>query len=204
MIYGITGKKFAGKDTLANALKKADPKFTILHFADQLKYLCTQIFPVTAVQLTDPLEKEKPFDMPINMDLYTIDMGDFTGLKIQGAAHLAYNPRELMQYFGAEYVREADPNYWVDHTMALARRLIHKGKKIIITDTRFPNEFEAIRKEGGKIIKIIRNNPPKSSIGTLHRSETEMDKIRPDYAFSLDSFDLMGFNRVAGEILNGR
>src|ERR1700676_2560672 len=74
MIYGITGKKQAGKDTLAKALKLENPKFVVLHFADHLKALCADIFGLGDYQLNDSIGKEEDLPQGVEMDQWLYDM----------------------------------------------------------------------------------------------------------------------------------
>ena len=64
-------------------------------------------------------------------------------------------PREILQKVGV-YHREINPNVWVD---SVFNRIVSlENKLIIITDCRFPNEAERIKKEGGILIRIDRIN----------------------------------------------
>lgn len=64
--------------------------------------------------------------------------------------------RPLMTAYG-DVMRAFDPNIWVDKAL--------KGKELtheltIITDVRFPNEVQAIKKLGGYYIDITTDTPP--------------------------------------------
>lgn len=88
---------------------------------------------------------------------------------------------EIQQRFATAGVREAvHPNAWV---IALFSDLKPRHD-YIVTDTRFPNEADAIREAGGVMIRINGNPAGLQGDGTRddnHISETALD----DYEFDL-------------------
>lgn len=89
--------------------------------------------------------------------------------------------RTLLQWWGTEYRRSVDPDYWVKR---LAARLeADKPEIALLTDMRFPNEMSFVQ-EYGDAIKVERRNPD----GTLyaapglvpHPSEEALAHV-PDY-----------------------
>lgn len=99
-------------------------------------------------------------------------------------------PRFLLQKFGTDigrdYVSKIMPshvgkNLWI---MNLEKKYLqlkknNKDIKIVISDIRYQNEIDFIRKHGGIIIKILRPNfTDNGDISyKLHKSETTIDKI---------------------------
>ena len=67
-------------------------------------------------------------------------------------------PRWVLQVVGTECFRDTiHPDIWIS---ALKRDMLsHKGD-IVITDVRFPNEMQAIRDLGGKIVVVERGGVP--------------------------------------------
>jgi len=58
--------------------------------------------------------------------------------------------RKLLQDIGFK-MREIRPSVWIDFLINQIR-----GKdKIVVDDIRYPNEYEALKKEGFKIIKVV-------------------------------------------------
>lgn len=51
----------------------------------------------------------------------------------------------------------------------------------IITDMRFPNEFDAVKKRGGITIRVTRHNHPNDLQPSTHPSETALDTHTFDY-----------------------
>jgi hypothetical protein len=83
--------------------------------------------------------------------------------------------RDFLQYFGTTIVRKIYNNAWVDST--LQRILIEQPQLAIIPDIRFPNEVEAIKKNGGIVIRLTRN-----IANSQHESEMALDKDRYDWS----------------------
>jgi hypothetical protein len=170
-VYGIMGAKFSGKDTFARMV--GNP-YRIEHGATKLKNICSYVFNLSFSQFHDPDLKELLFDKPIHIDSYLASLQEATGLVLSTKNLSANSPRELLQYVGTDYVRSAKDSYWVDNLLMG----VTEASDVLIPDTRFINEVEAIRSLGGKIIQIIRVDslPSKDS----HRSETESLTIKPD------------------------
>lgn len=78
--------------------------------------------------------------------------------------------RSLLQFWGGEYRRGADPLYWVKK---LAARLEDEKPEIaLISDVRYFNEFSWVQ-EHGDCVKVVRPGLPKGT----HPSETELDML---------------------------
>tara|TARA_Y100000385_G_scaffold291743_1_gene371917 strand:- start:30832 stop:31563 length:732 start_codon:yes stop_codon:yes gene_type:complete len=84
--------------------------------------------------------------------------------------------REVMQYVGTDIFRKMQNNVWADSALLK----IKKNKTCnlaIITDCRFPNEVEAVKKSGGQIVRLCRNQH-----GSVHSSESALDKDNYDWS----------------------
>lgn len=173
VVYGITGKKEHGKDSFAALVKAYNKDFQILRFADDLKLMASEIFDIPLELMHSTAGKTHIFPEPIFMDNYLTKMQDVTGLAIQGKVITAKSLRELLQFFGTEYVRSVEDLYWINRVTSKIQ-----GRPTLITDTRFLNEEASIRNIGGKIIRINRIDAPETE--DSHKSETEMDKIVAD------------------------
>lgn len=110
--------------------------------------------------------------------------------------------REFLQLLGTECIRNnLHNNMWVAATFAdykpvqsksdeemfeesliLDSTSVHVGyPNWIITDTRFPNEAEAIKERGGIVIRVNRKSDRDNSDINRHPSETGLDNWNFDY-----------------------
>lgn len=62
--------------------------------------------------------------------------------------------RDVMQYIGTDVFRKIKPSIWVDATLNKIRK--DNPKMAVITDCRFPDEVEAIKKNGGVVVRLTR------------------------------------------------
>lgn len=175
-IFGIKGEKGAGKDTFAGMVLEKNPRFKVFRFADDLKEMCAEIFGFPLEHSHDPVLKEMELPNPVQMDQLIDEMSIVTGLEIKPQGKVAYKLRDILQYFGTEYVRSVQDDYWIQRVVEKV-----KGQRshVLITDCRFPNEAEALRLLGAEIIEIVRLDS-KTAGKDKHASEQEMSKIKPD------------------------
>lgn len=155
-IVGITGKKRHGKDSLATFF--IGKGFERLSFADPIKLACKEIFNFTDQQLFgDEKESVDPF-------------WDTT-------------PRKIFQYVGTDLFRnqigkimpEIGEKIWIK---VMENRINScNSKNIVISDVRFPDEVEMIKKMGGIILKVTR--PSLEDEKDTHISE-DIDRLKAD------------------------
>lgn len=162
-IIGICGKKFHGKDTVANYLVK-NYGFTKISLGDPLKNAMKNIFCFDDEQLWGNSKEV--------VDKYW-----------------SVTPREMMQFIGTDLLRnEMQKKYpqigdklWIMSIERYIDGMISKNiTKIIIPDLRFPNEEVLIRKYNGKIIRVIRDELI-DVIKDAHISENSSFDIKDDY-----------------------
>ena len=172
-IIGITGKKFSGKDTIANFIKdyfnEINEKYVILHFADFLKECASNVFNINIDTFNDPTLKELNFSNPIYIDDKIEQLNVFLNLKLNEHQLSATNPRQLLQFIGTEYVKEIQPNYWLDVVFKKINSLTDI-QGVIIPDVRFIEESKAIIDNKGTVIKVKRSSNVQNDI---HTSETQ-------------------------------
>jgi uncharacterized HAD superfamily protein len=76
-------------------------------------------------------------------------------------------PRKVLQWIGTDVMRKSfHDDIWIKSLKKKITILLAQGISVIVTDCRFPNEAEAIRRLGGKVILVSR----KSSIPAFKRS----------------------------------
>ena len=91
--------------------------------------------------------------------------------------------REFMQYLGTDVFRAIKPDVWSEKCIS---QILDEGSDFaIISDCRFPDEVEAIKQAGGKIIKLTRTASGKDK----HSSETALKDFK-DYDAVIDNQNL--------------
>lgn len=156
----------AGKDTFFKHLAATGAPVANIKFAAKLEQeVYAQFRGVNEKDLMwirqDPTAKDQPFHM---LSVSSIDAGfENRGYKAWLRMELGYkglgDPRSmrwhLIQY-GTNYVRKylGKDSYWLDAGMKAARLAHTYRQTAVITDVRFPNEAEAIRKAGGILVFI--------------------------------------------------
>ncbi len=164
-VFGILGEKGHGKDTfaklvLADAAKRPRSfaeaigfrnndrrAFRVTHFAEALKRMAGEVWGLTEEQMHDPAMKESLLPAPIEMDVQLDAARRVTGLEaMKPAGMVAKTPREVLQFFGTEYVRATQDNYWVEQVRL---NILNGREDVLIPDTRFKNEADAVRSSCG-------------------------------------------------------
>lgn len=199
-IYGITGLKGHGKDTLALAIcgHKTGSNFKITHFADALKGISREVFGLTSYDVESQEGKESFFEVPITIDNFLESLERVTGLAVLPKGLIAKTPRELLQYVGSEYIRSCDKNYWIRQVEDLTKT----HSRLLIGDTRFKNEMEMVRNIGGKVIRVIRIDAPGNK--DLHQSELDGLEVVADLTLGVRTGDLGVIQRVSSLLAQGK
>lgn len=151
MIIAMSGYARSGKDTAANIIVENYPNFKIKKFSGKLKEIASILTGIPARMFEEQRFKEQQ-----------LNGWDMTG-------------RELLQKLGTDAIRDGlHRDAWV---MALFSEY-HAGENWIITDCRFPNEYEYVKMFGGKVVRIIRSG---IEAVNAHPSETALDDYSFDY-----------------------
>jgi len=176
MIIGISGKAGSGKDTISDYIVK-NHNFIKIAFADSIKRILMEVYGFTYTQLWGPSEERGKIDPRYGKAV-----------------------REFIQGFG-DKGRELCLSTWINKTVNIIEKvhnttgwtyIDHLGlqenydydfdsKSIIISDGRYLNELEALKKINAKLIRIIR--PENNLLGKLggHSSETDQNEIPNSY-----------------------
>lgn len=171
MLIGFIGKKGSGKSTAADYIKD-NMNYVEKSFAECLKKACQNIFMLS--------------DQQINGDLKEVPDPRWNGC----------TPRKMFQFIGTDLFRNQLNNIipgiqkdvFVRHFELWYLNVVKKNEnaKIVVTDIRFQNEADLIKKYDGTIIKIMKRDLELD----LHKSETEMDAIK-DYDYVIDNDGLL-------------
>lgn len=114
------------------------------------------------------------------------DIQDAFGMELEALWEKPYSDeiRRLLQWWGTDFRRAQEENYWVKRAERIAYAASKQGFTPVFTDVRFPNEAKMIRSHGGIIVRV---EAPQSTrerrLGTLppeHESEVAIDGIEVD------------------------
>lgn len=134
LLIGLTGRARSGKSTAAEHLVGT---YLLEHYA-----------------FADPLRDGL-------MAIFNLDPSDFEGdRKEQPLAWLDRSPRQLMQSMGTEWARNTvHPDVWVklaEQNLDYMTKALGAVLGFVVSDVRFENEAELIRRRGGTIVHISR------------------------------------------------
>ena len=176
MIISICGFAGAGKDTLAQILiDKYD--FVKLSFAGIIKDIASIIFSWDRNMLEGCTVESRQWREQV--DPYwskRLNMPQLT-------------PRYILQYFGTDLFRN---HFHSEIWIACIERKLQIYKNVVITDCRFENEINSIKKHGGKLIHVSRGILPdffhtKIIPSNIHASETSWINADIDYTIENNS-----------------
>lgn len=177
-------------------------------FADKLKDIICLLINCTREQLENESFKSKELGeewwywymeleggySPIILDYLTTtkeQLKNYEGLEL-----IKPTPRFLLQFIGTNLLRnQLHTEIWVNALMS-EYKLYKETKPFVnltlkdeeypnwlITDMRFPNEMDAVKKRGGITIRVNRNLEESKD---QHESETELDNAEFDYVINND------------------
>lgn len=187
---GFNFDKFIGNESAYHL--ESNSGFEIKKFANKLKLLVSML---TGIPIAD-LEKAEVKNSKLGeewaylfwfngKDMFRVNpnrYNDFTGFSPDRIKN--YTVRQFLQYIGTDLLRnQLHEDVHINALFAEYKNndSFEPNSKWIITDVRFPNEAEAIKKRGGFLIRV--NNPEYKPYENEHYSETALD----DY----DGFDVI-------------
>jgi len=160
MIIGLSGKIGSGKSTVSNVFQQNG--FILDSFAKSVKDVSHIVF---------GFDRDK-------LDGITQDDRNWRETPDQKYSDLLgknFSPRDSLILIGTSFGRDILNNdIWI-HTL-FNRYEKYADRNILITDVRFPNEYKEIKKRGGIVIRINRDN---NTYFSTHESECSLD----DYSF---------------------
>jgi len=145
MIIGVCGLIGAGKDTIADYLVNIH-HFRRESFANSLKDAVSAVFGWDRDMLEGRTRSSREWREQV--DPWWAERLDMPNL----------TPRWVLQYWGTEVCRKGfSDNIWV---ASLESRLRKTTDDIVISDCRFPNEIDAIKRAGGIVVRVQRGPDP--------------------------------------------
>lgn len=152
MIVAIVGSRGVGKDTVGKILVEKHG-FTRIAFADKVKEIAMDLYGLALAQVHGTIEQKETVD-----------------------PRWGLTPRFILQRLGTDVARNVHPETWIRYVMRqIASRPDHN---YVITDCRFPNEADAVRKVGGVVWRVRRSSAPRDD---GHASEVDQAAIVPDW-----------------------
>lgn len=168
--YGILDITRKDSTFVEYAEKELWPYIKTYHFADYLKELAINLFGLDPKGVYGS-DKQKNMKTHLRWELMPENTNNKEGRMTN---------REFLEHFGTSIVRKIKPNAWVDATI---NKIVQEDSKLaIIPDVRFPNEVEAIKDNGGIVIRLERN--------------VFNDAILCESALDRDNFDWSSFDAV--------
>lgn len=145
MIVGITGRIGSGKDTIAEYLI-ANYGYQRMSYASTLKDAVASIFHWDREMLEGSTKESREQREKV----------DEWWAKRLDIPHLT--PRWVLQYFGTDVCRKAfHDDIWI---ASLENKLAKMGDNVVISDCRFPNELNSLKRLGATTIRVERGEKP--------------------------------------------
>ncbi|MBN1957375.1 MAG: hypothetical protein JXQ81_05210 [Desulfuromonadales bacterium] len=186
MIIGFAGKAASGKTTAARYLVQLQQEnIVILPMAlvlrEEVENFICQVGAEDKVPLIygDQDDKVRVFYVDTEQALSLCP--EWSGFVAMNAdiqdreAQTAVTVRRILQWWGTEYRRAQDPDYWTTAWEQKLREFDLSSTHILVDDVRFVNELNVIKDNGGYFIRIVR---PGFDGANNHSSENSLD----DYA----------------------
>jgi hypothetical protein len=160
-IVGLSGFARAGKDETAKVLVERYG-FKQVAFADKLREMIYNINPIVNVDVYNGNRTE-----------YLQEVIDRVGWDHYKETQYGDEIRRLLQRLGTEGGRQTLwDTIWIDAAFAG----LPEDSKIVVSDARFFNEFDAIRARGGEVWRIER-----PGVGPANDHASEMEAIKYEF-----------------------
>jgi hypothetical protein len=165
-IIAISGRKQSGKSSTGDYLKSLNKNIKLYSFADRLKTdICINILGLKEEQCHGTDEQKN-----------TITDIQWGGKFLTG--------REVMEIVGTDIFRNLKVDVWTTSTLNLIKK--ESPEVAIITDCRFPDEVEAVKKQGGIVVRLMRN---------LFKSDNLIENALDPCNYNWSNFDYIIDNR---------
>lgn len=152
-IIGVVGFLGSGKNTVGNFLID-QLGYNRDSFAGPLKDAVSVVFGWPRDLLEGETKESREWrDRP---DEWWEQRLDWTNHKLN-YMHRRFTPRLALQLWGTDVLRT---NFFDALWIASLEYRLKDNDRVVVTDCRFPNEIETIRKMGGKVIRVKRGPEP--------------------------------------------
>ncbi len=145
MIIGVCGFIGSGKDTIADYLVNFH-EFRRESFATTSKDAVASVFGWDRTMLEGRTKEAREWREQV--DPWWAERLSMPTL----------TPRWVLQYWGTEVCRKSfHDDIWI---ASLENKLRNSKDNVVISDCRFPNEIQSIRKAGGIVVRVVRGPEP--------------------------------------------
>jgi hypothetical protein len=145
MIIGVCGFIGSGKDTIADYLVNFH-EFRRESFATTLKDAVSAVFGWDRTMLEGRTKEAREWREQVDP------------WWAERLAMPTLTPRWVLQYWGTEVCRKGfHDDIWI---ASLENKLRNSKDNVVISDCRFPNEVESIKRAGGKVVRVVRGQEP--------------------------------------------
>ena len=208
-LIGISGKIGAGKDTVGVIIRQLaitnnGADWDIRKLAGKLKIVASLLTGISIEKFEDQEFKKTILGPEWGKETKSNPLNAIEPFKDITFVEMM-SVRDLLQKLGTEAMRNGlHQNTWVNALFADFKEDMHW----IITDMRFPNELEAVKKRHGITIRVVRPHgytDPNTGVYkemplSYHPSETALDGFEFDYTINNDG-DLDKLISLVREIL---
>lgn len=186
-IMGISGKLGTGKTTLFHILRNTVKNAVRLGYGDLLKKEAASAFAFPLSWAYSPSGKCE-----------VINTGGAFGTPCE-----LMSVREILQWWGTEYRRAQNTDYWCNEMARRVEAVKAEGASlVVIDDVRFPDEAELVIGHHGIMVRLEPYPEWKPGPNADHASETSLDDYQRFTAIYRPAFG--GLERVAEDILYGK
>jgi hypothetical protein len=184
MLIGFAGRAQTGKTSAAQTLA-LHRGFRTVSFASGLKEEVTQMLEKFGIDFrmanlygdNDAKQEVLTFHgcrRPLQEMPEWLDFIHQQSPKNLNTNSLSFTGRQILQWWGTNFRRAQLETYWIDKAGARIQGLLDEGFSVAIDDIRFPDEAILIKKLGGRVFCIDRDERPEVA-GSEHPSETALD-----------------------------
>jgi len=183
MIIGFAGKAASGKTTAAQHLApllegdtRIIPMAMVLR--DEVEAFLRGIGAAEFVPLVYGGQEDKLRVFFVDQQKALQECSEWTSFIAEHSdiqdrsAQTAVSVRRILQWWGTEYRRAQDPDYWTKAWERKVSGLDLQRTHVLVDDVRFVNELQMLLRLGAKVVKIER---PGFAAGGNHASETSLD-----------------------------
>lgn len=153
MLVSLTGRKGAGKSTLARVLQGVG--FHKVSVADYLKELVAQVYGWSLSSLYDNATKEEVLATPVRWGpVEASRLAQIIGATrpVPDMDQEIPTRRYALQFVGTEVLRTYDPDF---HVSKMCQRM-ESGQNYVVDDVRFQNELGVLKNQGAVCVYIVR------------------------------------------------